>query len=97
MIADREIERGFLDVVGRLVEQRDGPAAYALGDGIGKKLHDPRQVDLDAHSVVEHLDATGDSLPHSRPGTMQGVVLPVVIEPAEDDAELGRQARDAGI
>jgi hypothetical protein len=37
------------------------------------------------------------SLPHCRCDKMQGVILPVVIEPAEDSAELGLQAADAAV
>jgi len=84
-------------VVGRFLEERDASAAYALCDGVGEKPHDPRQVDLDANGVVEHLDAAGYPLPRCGPDKMEGVILPVVIEPAKDDAELGLQLADAAI
>src|SRR6202022_3836593 len=47
--------------------------------------------------TVSHLDPASYSLPHCRCDKMQGVVLPVVIEPAEDSAELGLQAGDAAV
>src|SRR6516225_100869 len=93
----REARAFFLNVVGRLLEKRDAPAAYAVCDGIGEKPHHPWQVDLDAHGVIGYLDATGDPLPRCHPNKMEGVVLPVVIELPEDDAELGLQLADAGI
>src|SRR6267143_5154133 len=73
----------LLRLARRSFEQRDAASAYPLCDGVAEKLHDPRQIDLDAHDVVQNLDPSGDPLPHRRRGKVQGVPLPVILEPAE--------------
>jgi hypothetical protein len=55
------------------------------------------QIDLDAHDVVQNLDPAGDPLPHRRPDKVQSVPFPVVIEPAEKNAELGPQTAAAAV
>ena len=71
--------------------------AHPFCDGVAEKLHDQRQIDLDAHDVVQNLDPTGDPLPHCRRGKVQGVPFPAVIEPAEKSIELGPKAADAAV
>jgi hypothetical protein len=66
-------------------------------DSVAEKLHDPRQIYLDAHDVVQNLDPAGDPLPHCRRDKVQGIPFPVVIEPAEKRVELGPQAADAAV
>jgi hypothetical protein len=78
-------------------EQRDAASAHPFCDGVAEELHYPRQIDFDAHSIVQHLDPAGDPLPHYRRDEVQGLPLPVVIEPAKEDAELGLQAVDATV
>jgi hypothetical protein len=78
----------FLRLAGRLFQQRHTASAYSFRNGIAKELHYPRQFDLNAHGIVQHLDAAGDPLPHCRRGEVQGVPLPMVIEPTEEGAKL---------
>src|SRR4029077_12940818 len=81
----------------RLFEQRDAAPAYLFCDRIAEELHDPRQIDLDAHDVVQNLDSAADPLPHCRRDKVQGVSFPVVIEPAEKSIQVETQAADAAI
>src|ERR1700730_671759 len=48
----------------RLFEQRDAAPAYLFCDRIAEEAHNPRQVDRDAHDVVQNLDSAADPLPH---------------------------------
>ena len=77
------IEDRLLRLARRLFEQRDTAPAHLFCDSVAEKLHDPRQIDLDAHDVVQNLDPAGDPLPHCRRDKVQGIPFPVVIEPAE--------------
>ena len=86
-----------LHLAWRPLEQRDASPPHPFGDGVAEKLHDPRQIDLDAHDLVQHLDPAGDPLPHCRGNKAEGVLFPVVIEPAEENAELWPQPRDAAV
>ena len=88
-------ESRVLCFAGRLFEQRDAAPTHPLCDRVAEKLHDPRQVDLDAHDIVQHLDPAGDPLPHCRRDKVQGVPFPVVIGSAEKSVELGPQPADA--
>ena len=93
-----------LSIEGRLLrltrgpfEQRDAAPAHLFCDRVAEKLHDPRQIDLDAHNVVQNLDPAGDPLPHCRRDKVQGVPFSAVIEPAEKSVQLETQAADAAI
>jgi hypothetical protein len=44
--------RGLLCLAGRPFEQRYAAPAHPFCDRVAEELHDPRQVDLDAHGVV---------------------------------------------
>ena len=78
-------------------EQRDAAPAHLPCDRVAEKLHDPRQIDLDADDIVQHFDPAGDPLPHCRRDKVHGVPFPMVIEPAEKSAQLETQAADAAI
>ena len=87
----------FLDLAGRLFQQRHATSAYSFPDCIAEKPHHPRQFDLDTQGIVQHFDPTRELLPHRRCGKVQSVSLPVVIEPTEQCAELARQTVDATV
>src|SRR5467141_632501 len=89
--------RTALRLARRPFEQRDAAPAHPFCDGVAEEPHDPRQVDLDAHHVVQHLDPAGDPLPHCRRRKVQGVPFPAVIEPAEKSIELGPKTDDAAV
>src|ERR1700730_11270807 len=87
----------LLRLARRLFEHCYAAAAHLFCDSVAEKLHDPRQIYLDAHDVVQNLDPAGDPLPHCRRNKVQGFPFPVVIEPAEKRVELGLQAADAAV
>src|ERR1700730_19138450 len=87
----------LLRLARRPCEQCYAAAAHLFCDSGAEKLHDPRQIYLDAHDVVQNLDPAGDPLPHCRRDKVQGIPFPVVIEPAEKRAELGPQPADAAV
>jgi hypothetical protein len=91
------MECRFLRLAVRLFEHRDAASAHLFCDGVAENLHNPREIDLDAHDSVQHLDPAGNPLPHCRLDKVQGVSLPVVIEPAEKCVELRPQAADAAV
>src|SRR5437764_13600192 len=97
MVAPRWIERGLLRFAGWLFEKRDAAPTHLLCDRVAEKLHKPRQIDRDAHDIVQHLDPARDSLPHCRRDKVQSVPFPVVIEPAEKSREFGPQPADAAV
>ena len=77
------MDKYLLRLARRPFEQRDTSPAHPFCDGVAKKLHDPRQIYLDADDIVQHLDPASDPLPHRGRGKVQGVPFPAVIEPAD--------------